>query len=61
MNMERTGGLAVALLTFESGESVSQFSKATCILVTDNLEIGGLRSVDQNSAGKEVWVSFMIR
>ena len=59
--MERTGGLAVTLLIFESGQSVSQFSKATCILVTDNLEIGGVLSVDQNSAGKEVWVSFMIR
>ena len=53
MNMERTGGLAVALLAFESRASVSQFSKATCILLTYTFEIGGVLLVDQKIAGKK--------
>ena len=54
MNMERTGGLAVAILAFESRASVSQFSKATCILLTYTFEIGGVPLVDQKIAGKKL-------
>ena len=44
MNMERTGGLAVAILDVEGSESVLKSSRLHPFC--DTLEIGGIESVD---------------